>query len=62
MRLNTTNKSKNWSFLIKISTLKELCNERKFHCVKRLFGLSNQIGGKVKKKKKKKKKLAGKSN
>ena len=24
-----------------------LCNERKFHCVKRLFGLSNQIGGKV---------------
>ena len=23
------------------------CNERKFHCVKRLFSLSNQIGGKV---------------
>ena len=23
------------------------CNERKFHCVKRLFGMSNQNGGKV---------------
>ena len=23
------------------------CNERKLHCVKRLLGLSNQIGGKV---------------
>ena len=28
-----------------------LCNERKFHCVKRLFGLSNQIGGKVEQRK-----------
>ena len=23
------------------------CNERKYHCVERLFGLSNQIGGNV---------------
>ena len=28
-----------------------LCNERKFHRVKRLFGLSNQIGGKVEQRK-----------